>query len=104
MWYSLDEAPLGNYLRPGYNQDLLSFPRIRDRTPAIAIITKEAHRAEYIPAIIAFDIPPDRFVVPMNISKASALGIEAEATDMAMTKLPRTPIFCKVLRRPDRLP
>ena len=70
----------------------------------MAIITKEAHRAESIPAINAFDIPPDRFVVPMNISKASALGIDAEATDMAMTKLPRTPIFCRVLRRPDRLP
>ena len=65
---------------------------------------KETFNAESIPIMNSLAIEPVMFVVPINISKATDLGTEAEATDIAMTKLPRTPIFCNVLSRPDRLP
>ena len=38
-------------------------------------------------------IVPVRLVVPMKISKATDRGTDAEATEMAITKLPRTPTF-----------
>ena len=37
----------------------------------------------------------------MKTSKATFLGIDAEATVMAMTKPPRMPIFWTVLRTPE---
>ena len=37
--------------------------------------------------------PPTGFVVPIKTSKATLLGIDADATVIVVTKLPKIPIF-----------
>ena len=61
----------------------------------------DAKRAASIPRMNASETPPTRLVVPMKTSNATSLGIEAAETVMAITKLPRIPIFCIVRRIPD---
>jgi hypothetical protein len=75
-----------------------------DMTPDMASNINDTQRAESIPVMNSFESPPERLVVPMKISKASDLGIDAEATEMAITKLPKMPMFWRVRRRPDMLP
>jgi hypothetical protein len=78
-----------------------SSPRIQERTAAIPMITIDAQSEASIPCRNASETPPTRFVVPMKTSNAILRGIDAEATVMAMTKLPRIPMFCTVLRTPE---
>ena len=44
--------------------------------------------------------PPESLTVLMNTWKADCRGIDAEATDIATTKLPRMPTFCSVRQQP----
>jgi hypothetical protein len=48
--------------------------------------------------------PPVRFVVPKNTSNAPFLGMGTVATEIAGTKLPSIPRFCRVLSNPEMLP
>jgi hypothetical protein len=61
----------------------------------------DAQSEASIPWRNASETPPTRLVVPIKTSNATFLGIDAEATVIAMTKLPRIPMFCTVLRIPE---
>ena len=65
------------------------------------MMTMDAQSEASIPSRNASETPPTRFVVPMKTSNATFLGMDAEATVMATTKLPRMPIFCTVRRTPE---
>ena len=81
-----------------------SSPRIHERIAAKPMMTIDAISAVSIPLINAADTPPTRFVVPIKISKAISRGIDADATVIAIMKLPSIPIFCTVLSIPDMPP
>ena len=70
-----------------------SFPPRYVRAAAITRSRIEEANAASIPVRNVCDTPPDKFVVPMKTWKATRLGIVADATDMASTKLPRSPTF-----------
>ena len=57
-----------------------------------------------MPTKNAWLTPPLSWFVPMNTWKATSLGTEADATEIASTKLPNMPMFCTVLRTPEMLP
>ena len=52
----------------------------------------------------ASDTFPLKIDVPMKTWKATSLGMEAAATEIATTKLPSIPMFCRVLNNPEILP
>jgi hypothetical protein len=79
----------------------VSCPRIQERRAAIPMIPIDAQSEASIPCRNASETPPTRFVVPMNTANATLRGIDAEATVIAITKLPRIPMFCTVLRTPE---
>lgn len=84
--------------------DLVTFSLAAERTPAIGRITIETQRAESISAMNSLAMPQGMLMVPMKTSKATDLGTDTEATEIATIKLPRMPISPKVLRRPEMLP
>ena len=69
----------------------MSFPPRYDRIASISRIKIEETNAESIPVRNVCDTLPDKFVVPMKTWKAMPPGIVADATDIANTKLPRSP-------------
>ena len=71
----------------------MSFPPRYDRIAAIRRSRIAEINAASIPVRNCRDTPPAKLVVPMKTWKATPLGIVAEATDMARTKLPRSPTF-----------
>jgi hypothetical protein len=98
----LAEEPSFLIMRTSYvSARRTSCPRIQERTAAIPMMPIDAKSEASIPWRNASETPPTRFVVPMNTSKATLRGIDAEATVIAMTKLPRIPMFCTVLRSPE---
>ena len=74
--------------------------RIHDAPRWTPMITTKARRAASIPWTNASETPPTRLVVPIKTWNATSRGIEAAETVMAITKLPKTPIFCTVRRMP----
>ena len=64
----------------------------------------DAQRNMPIPYRKALDTPQTRLFVPINTSKATSRGIEADATVIERTKLPRMLIFCIVRIIPDIAP
>lgn len=80
---------------------LVTFSLAAERTPAIGRITIETQRAESISAMNSLAMPQGRLMVPMKTPKATDLGTDTEATEIATIKLPRMPISPKVLRRPE---
>jgi hypothetical protein len=92
--------PADGYSLCGYNRRT-SCPLIQDRTAAIPMIPIDAQSEASMPWRNATETPPARFVVPINTSKAILRGIDAEATVIAMIKLPRIPMFWTVLKIPE---